>query len=201
MDGSYPSNEAASVIGEFGTKYTGSMVEWLDDLVDYLGAIEQRNSFFWCLNPNSGDTGGLLQDDWTTEETGKLEALHRLQPAPSKITWDSSAGSVCITFDGAGNSTVNPTSTTTDTPTVAPTESMVDSTTSTTMDVVSSTESRSSSTSMETSVSTTDNELIESTSSSSTTTTIPVDEGRSSGHRLGIFGVVFVMAIGFVVNL
>ena len=36
-------------------------------LVDYLIDIDQRNTFFWCLNPNSGDTGGLLQSDWTTE--------------------------------------------------------------------------------------------------------------------------------------
>ena len=48
------------------------MVNWLNDLVDYLISIDQRNTYFWCLNPNSGDTGGLLQNDWTTPETYAL---------------------------------------------------------------------------------------------------------------------------------
>ena len=26
---------------------------------------------FWCLNPDSGDTGGILQYDWITVETAK----------------------------------------------------------------------------------------------------------------------------------
>ena len=49
-------NVAAQAVGEFGTRYTGNMVNWLDDLITYLIKIDQRNTFFWCLNPNSGDT-------------------------------------------------------------------------------------------------------------------------------------------------
>jgi hypothetical protein len=30
---------------------------------------------FWCLNPNSGDTGGLLKYDWTSVEQWKLDKL------------------------------------------------------------------------------------------------------------------------------
>lgn len=30
---------------------------------------------YWSLNPNSGDTGGLLQDDWTTQQSFKLELI------------------------------------------------------------------------------------------------------------------------------
>ena len=104
-------NEAVSIIGEFGTKYTGNMVDWLDDLIDYLIEIDQRNTFFWCLNPNSGDTGGLLKADWTTEETGKLTALERLQPDPSVITYDADNGRVCISGLGDGTyGTRSPTS-------------------------------------------------------------------------------------------
>ena len=29
------------------------------------------NHTFWCLNANSGDTGGLLLDDFTTWDTAK----------------------------------------------------------------------------------------------------------------------------------
>jgi len=100
VDGTHATNEAASLIGEFGTKYEGGMVEWLDDLIDYLIEIEQRNTFYWSLNPDSGDTGGLLENDWTTDESGKLSALDRLQPNPSKIEYDSASGQVCVSFEG-----------------------------------------------------------------------------------------------------
>lgn len=41
-----------------------------------LKASDQGISFaYWSLNPNSGDTGGLLQDDWTTEQSFKLELI------------------------------------------------------------------------------------------------------------------------------
>lgn len=40
-----------------------------------------------CLNPNSGDTGGILDDDWTTPKADKLGILHDIQPQPSRVTW------------------------------------------------------------------------------------------------------------------
>jgi len=101
VDGSHATNEAASVIGEFGTKYdTTNGRHWLDDLITYLLKIEQRNTFYWCMNPNSGDTGGLLQSDWTTDETEKLAQLERLQPNPSKFEYDAVNGQVCVRFEG-----------------------------------------------------------------------------------------------------
>ena len=33
---------------------------------------------YWCLNPNSGDTGGILQDDWTTLDRSKVDMLSRI---------------------------------------------------------------------------------------------------------------------------
>jgi hypothetical protein len=29
------------------------------------------NHTFWCVNPNFGDTGGILQDDWQTVDSAK----------------------------------------------------------------------------------------------------------------------------------
>ena len=50
---------------------------WLKELAGYLG--QRKMSFaFWCLNPDSGDTGGILQDDWKTVNTNKVAPL---QPA------------------------------------------------------------------------------------------------------------------------
>lgn len=45
----------------------------------HLGDGEQGISFaYWSLNPNSGDTGGILQDDWITEQSFKLELIRMM---------------------------------------------------------------------------------------------------------------------------
>jgi endoglucanase len=38
-------------------------------------ARDIHSFFFWSLNPNSGDTGGLLLEDWITPDYVKLNAL------------------------------------------------------------------------------------------------------------------------------
>ncbi|WP_224250152.1 glycoside hydrolase family 5 protein [Hyalangium gracile] len=64
-------NRAPVWVGEFGTKLeTESDRQWLQTLSGYLQS--NRMSFaFWSLNPNSDDTGGLLQADWTTLQQEK----------------------------------------------------------------------------------------------------------------------------------
>lgn len=64
-------------MGEWGG-YIGDGYEdnekWMELLRDYM--IENHISHtFWCLNPNSGDTGGLLSDDWTTWNDEKYEIV------------------------------------------------------------------------------------------------------------------------------
>lgn len=66
---------APVLLGEFGTKYTdASDRAWLGSLVAYLKATGISYAF-WSYNPNSGDTGGLVKDDWRTPEPAKLAAL------------------------------------------------------------------------------------------------------------------------------
>jgi endoglucanase len=72
----------AVVIGEFGGRYIGADKTWQDQFVDYLLSVRVPG-IFWSLNPSSSDTGGLLQDDWTTPMTDKLALLDRLQPHPT----------------------------------------------------------------------------------------------------------------------
>jgi endoglucanase len=71
-------NIAPVWLGEFGTKLeTTSDKQWLTTLVSYLGHL--KISFaYWAFNPNSGDTGGLVTDDWHTPQTAKLAALKPL---------------------------------------------------------------------------------------------------------------------------
>jgi endoglucanase len=68
----------AVVPGEFGGVYTGQDKIWQDAFVEYLLVNEARSFFYWCLNPNSGDTGGLLNSDWRTVNEEKHALLQRL---------------------------------------------------------------------------------------------------------------------------
>ena len=45
------------------------------------------DSFYWCLNPDSGDTGGLLEKNWKTPVSRKLKILEIAHPAPSLIVY------------------------------------------------------------------------------------------------------------------
>lgn len=73
MKGQYPLG-----VGEFGGRYEGKDRTWQDAFVDYLLEKNIRIFFYWCLNPNSGDTGGILLDDWRTVHQGKMALLRRL---------------------------------------------------------------------------------------------------------------------------
>ena len=70
------------VFGEFGGKYGHGGdprdVAWQNKIVDYMIEKNMRSSFYWSWNPNSGDTGGILQDDWQTVWNDKVALLHRL---------------------------------------------------------------------------------------------------------------------------
>ncbi len=63
------------LIGEFGTRYeTTSDRQWLQTLVSYI-KTHNLDWTFWSWNPNSGDTGGILNDDWMTVNQAKHSLL------------------------------------------------------------------------------------------------------------------------------
>lgn len=81
---------------EFGSRYghDGGLDQdkvWFDAAVDWMVQKDMRDGFFWSWNPNSGDTGGLLQNDWAGVWSDKLAKLHTLwgygaqppQPVPT----------------------------------------------------------------------------------------------------------------------
>jgi endoglucanase len=74
---------APVLLGEFGTTYrTDSDRQWLKSLVGYLDRTGMSFSY-WSFNPNSGDTGGIVADDWRTPQQDKLDALRPiLDPVP-----------------------------------------------------------------------------------------------------------------------
>jgi len=68
---------APVLVGEFGGRSTDtSSVEgkWQNALVNYIKS-NGLHWTYWCLNPNSGDTGGILNDDWATVNQSKMNML------------------------------------------------------------------------------------------------------------------------------
>ena len=87
---------APLLIGKFGTyfAYPNDPV-WLQILLNYMdGQLDSdgKSSLttgqqgmswtYWCLNPNSRDTGGILKDDWQTVETSKMAFLSPMLAPP-----------------------------------------------------------------------------------------------------------------------
>ncbi|MEV6927885.1 glycoside hydrolase family 5 protein [Dactylosporangium sp. NPDC051485] len=81
------SNTAPVLVGEFGGR---SVAEKDDQGNKDLEGIWQRNLFsylkdnglsytYWSWNPNSGDTGGVLKDDWKTVDADKAALLKTYQ--------------------------------------------------------------------------------------------------------------------------
>ncbi len=96
----YQDNIAPVYLGEFGTKLTDPKdTPWLQAITAYLGGDFNNDGTkdipagttgpswtFWSWNPNSGDTGGILNDDWTTVNQAKVNYLK-----PIEFSFDSSA--------------------------------------------------------------------------------------------------------------
>jgi len=73
-------NQAPVLLGEFGGRSVGGDAEgvWQHSLMRYLK--DRKISYtYWCWNPDSGDTGGVLADDWTTVHQDKLALLRTHQ--------------------------------------------------------------------------------------------------------------------------
>jgi endoglucanase len=68
------------VPGEWGGKFADDGGNAKDPilqtaLMHYFASKHICNSFYWDWNPNSGDTGGILQNDWTSVWQNKLKAI------------------------------------------------------------------------------------------------------------------------------
>lgn len=70
-------NIAPVLVGEFGsTLQDPKDVTWLKKLLEYMGTGSTGMSFtYWSWNPDSGDTGGILNDDWRTVNQQKQSIL------------------------------------------------------------------------------------------------------------------------------
>lgn len=69
--------KAPIILGEFGSRLaTLKDQQWGTAIVNYLqGGGSPMSWVWWSWNPDSGDTGGILDDDWVTPIPAKLALL------------------------------------------------------------------------------------------------------------------------------
>jgi endoglucanase len=84
-------------VGEFGGPSMGQDTEgvWQRTLVTFL-KTNHLSYTYWAWNPNSGDTGGILNNDWTTINRSKVDVLSAYQwPMLDKQQSGSHSGNPC----------------------------------------------------------------------------------------------------------
>ena len=68
-------NTSPLLIGELGIKGQGGKDEiWFQEFINFIKENKLHYTF-WALNPNSGDTGGILANDWTSVVQWKMDYL------------------------------------------------------------------------------------------------------------------------------
>ena len=70
-------NKAPLLIGEWGGFMRDPNLQWMSFLRQLIGNYH-LNHTFWCLNAKSGDTGGLLLDDFTTWDDEKYNFVKQV---------------------------------------------------------------------------------------------------------------------------
>lgn len=73
----YEDDTAPLLIGEWGGFMREPNLTWMTYMRQLIGTYH-LNHTFWCLNANSGDTGGLLLDDFTTWDSEKYEFVKQV---------------------------------------------------------------------------------------------------------------------------
>ena len=86
-------------LGEFGGYSMGQDAEgvWQRTLVSFL-KTNQISYTYWAWNPDSGDTGGILQNNWKTVNQSKMDVLNSYQ-------WPTMGQPQSSTASPSGNAT------------------------------------------------------------------------------------------------
>ncbi|MEM8665165.1 MAG: cellulase family glycosylhydrolase, partial [Pseudomonadota bacterium] len=92
---------APVLVGEWGSRLeTAEDLRWGEALARYMNDVGV-SWLWWSLNPNSGDTGGVFADDWTTVRAPVMGLLDPyLAPTRPDISFtDTSSVDTLATFD------------------------------------------------------------------------------------------------------
>lgn len=77
----YKEKTAPLFIGEWGGYMTGDNLTWMTHLRTLIKTYHLHHTF-WCFNANSGDTGGLVKDDFSTWDNEKYNFV-------KEVLWQS----------------------------------------------------------------------------------------------------------------
>jgi endoglucanase len=103
----YNDNTAPLLVGEFGIKTLGGKDEiWVKKFLTYMGS--KYSWTFWCFNPNSGDTGGIVGDDWSTLVQWKYDLLKPYLAAEIPNGSVTTSTSSIITATAGANGNISP---------------------------------------------------------------------------------------------
>lgn len=75
---------APLLIGEWGGFMQGDNLKWMNYMRQLIDE-KKLNHTFWCFNANSGDTGGLVKDDFKTWDEEKYGLV-------KKVLWQNDSG-------------------------------------------------------------------------------------------------------------
>lgn len=114
----FKNGTAPVLVGEFGTKLESASDKlWLEALVKYMqggingGALAQGQQgpswTYWSWNPNSGDTGGILADDWKTVNLAKLNLIQPMQFSMNSASDGTVIANFEVTLSQASTTTVS----------------------------------------------------------------------------------------------
>jgi endoglucanase len=83
----YKQNIAPVLVGEFGSTLADPRdTQWMKALMAYMGTGVNGMSFtYWSWNPDSGDTGGIVGDDWNTVNAARQAIVgpYLIPPVPA----------------------------------------------------------------------------------------------------------------------
>lgn len=137
-------NLAPVIIGEWGGKLDGgSNQAWMTALASTI-KTHRLNHFFWAVNPNSGDTGGILLDDWSTVDSAKYaivaptlwtDANGKFIGLDHQVNLGANGTHVASATNGSGTGTGGGTGTPVVNATISPTTVSVDKATATNLSV------------------------------------------------------------------
>ena len=99
----YKQNIAPILVGEFGSTLVDPRdTLWMKALMSYMGTGVNGMSFtYWSWNPDSGDTGGIVSDDWYTVNAAKQAIVGPYLIPPVASTPTPSSGSTSATATGS----------------------------------------------------------------------------------------------------
>ena len=129
----YRDNIAPIWLGEFGSQLqTTSDQEWFQQIVAYLGSTrwglggrvgDELVLSTWSWNPNPSDTGGILQNDWTTVNENKVQPLTTIEtPFPAAGSSPTTTATFTLTLSAASAQAITVNFTTADGTAIAGTD-------------------------------------------------------------------------------